>query len=343
MEYTTKEAIYNLLFSIIVPIYNCEKFLPRCIDSILNQIYTDFELILVNDGSADKSEEICRSYELKDRRIQVISQKNSGVSAARNAGIKKAKGEYVIFIDADDYVESTMLSCVKAEVMHSKFDICFWGYNIVFSAREDEIRPSKFKGIKTPQLLMSLIKKNLFGVMGNKAIRQELLHNDEIYFDTQCSIFEDQQFMMKVWQSAQSVSCMDKSFYYYVQNPSSAMMSILRRGLKNYVEINDTNIEALCSFMCLCGINKADCEAFAYKYVMAAAGNIFRLLCQKGNHEIKSAVYFTNHSYMLSIFRELYPRRSKHNLKEILLYSIMKYSWIWHVPLFRTMIRLHLR
>lgn len=95
-----------------MPIYNVEKYLPQCIDSILNQDYVDFELILVNDGSPDDSLSICRQYAEKDKRVRVINKPNGGLTSSRKAGAKIAKGEYVICVDSDDYVEQGYFSCV---------------------------------------------------------------------------------------------------------------------------------------------------------------------------------------------------------------------------------------
>ena len=92
----------NSLISVIVPVYNAEKYLDRCIQSIINQKYKELEIILVDDGSKDRSLEICNSYEKKDNRINVIHKENAGVSAARNTGIKKARGTYLAFLDDDD-------------------------------------------------------------------------------------------------------------------------------------------------------------------------------------------------------------------------------------------------
>ena len=97
-------------FSVIIPVYNVEKYLGKCIDSILAQTFRDYELILIDDGSLDKSGEICEQYAMKDSRIVVVHQKNGGVSAARNTGIDKAQGRYITFIDSDDSVENNYLS-----------------------------------------------------------------------------------------------------------------------------------------------------------------------------------------------------------------------------------------
>lgn len=109
--------------SIIIPIYNCEKYLPRCLDSILAQTFTDFELILVNDGSTDGSDNICDSYVEKDKRVRVIHQANAGVSAARNAGLNIAQGEYIGFVDADDYINAEMFRILYEDAVRENADI----------------------------------------------------------------------------------------------------------------------------------------------------------------------------------------------------------------------------
>lgn len=117
------------MISIIVPIYKVEKFLPKCIESILNQTYSDFELILVDDGSPDKCPEICDEYAAKDQHIVVIHQKNSGVSAARNAGLKKAKGQYIGFVDPDDFIALDMYEKMVQAMETSEAELVVCGYD----------------------------------------------------------------------------------------------------------------------------------------------------------------------------------------------------------------------
>ena len=103
------------LVSIIIPIYNSEKYLKKCIDSILEQKYNNLEIILINDGSTDNSGKICDRLAIEDKRIKVIHKLNEGVSIARNKGLEMAKGEYIFFIDSDDYIDENIISLLKME------------------------------------------------------------------------------------------------------------------------------------------------------------------------------------------------------------------------------------
>ena len=110
--------------SVIVPIYNSEKYLERCIKSIINQSLRDIEIILINDGSKDNSLNICKNFHNKDSRIKIIDKENEGVGSARNDGIKIAKGEWISFIDSDDFVESDFLECLYNEAISKNVEIC---------------------------------------------------------------------------------------------------------------------------------------------------------------------------------------------------------------------------
>lgn len=105
-----------MLISVIVPVYNTKQYLPRCIDSNLNQSFTDFEILLIDDGSTDESGRICDSYAVKDERILVFHKENGGVSSARNIGLKNAKGEWVCFLDSDDEMLSGGMQVIANEI-----------------------------------------------------------------------------------------------------------------------------------------------------------------------------------------------------------------------------------
>lgn len=118
------------LVSVIIPIYNTEKFLPLCINSVLNQTLTDIEVLLVNDGSTDGSGKICDEYACKDQRIQVIHTLNQGVSHARNQGLETAKGEYIAFMDSDDWIETDMIATLYQLIRTNEAGLATCGYII---------------------------------------------------------------------------------------------------------------------------------------------------------------------------------------------------------------------
>lgn len=195
--------------SVIVPIYNIEKFLPRCLDSILSQTYRNLEIILVDDGSIDCSGEIADQYEKKDSRIKVIHQVNSGVSVARNRGLDHATGDYIGFVDGDDYVEPDMYETLMQIINEHHVDIAHCGYQMVYPSRVDyyynsgeKIKLSHDEGLLEllkgtrvePGLWNKLYKAELF-----KQIRlpigvtetEDLLCNFEVFLLADTSFFYD--------------------------------------------------------------------------------------------------------------------------------------------------------
>ena len=128
---------YAPLVSVIVPVYKTEKFIHRCIDSVLNQTYSNWEMILVDDGSPDACGQICDSYAEKDGRIHVIHQENQGLSAARNAGIKICKGEWIYFLDSDDFIVEDALEKMIFFSKSGTYDIIMAGFSIIYA---DEAR-----------------------------------------------------------------------------------------------------------------------------------------------------------------------------------------------------------
>ena len=118
---------YNSLVTVVVPIYNTEKYLRRCLDSIINQSYSNLEIILIDDGSIDNSSKICYEYSINDHRIKIIRQKNAGVSVARNVGIRNATGQYITFVDSDDYIANDMVEILLHTIRKYNADISMCG------------------------------------------------------------------------------------------------------------------------------------------------------------------------------------------------------------------------
>lgn len=126
----------NPLISIIVPVYNVEEYLPKCLDSIINQTYKNLEIIVVNDGSTDNSGKICDEYGERDYRIMVIHKANRGVSSSRNIGIKNASGEYILFVDSDDEIEKDYVNVMARAVTNSDCDLVISNITDIFNKTE---------------------------------------------------------------------------------------------------------------------------------------------------------------------------------------------------------------
>ena len=199
--------------SVIVPVYNTEKYLSRCIDSILAQTYTDFELILVNDGSTDNSGKICDEYAQKDKRIVVIHKENGGVSSARNKGIEKAKGEWIAFVDSDDYISETYLSDFPKND-ENDMEIC----GIVSFNGQSFI--SNQQGVKYSDKNLSLFYEDLFSYRANtspwaKIIKKEILKKNHICFDTNMRLAEDTLFILNLLNFINTIQIIPNTNYYY--------------------------------------------------------------------------------------------------------------------------------
>lgn len=183
--------------SIIVPIYNSEEFLSECISSIIKQTYKNTEIILVNDGATDNSLEICNKFQFEDDRIKIISQKNSGVSNARNTGIKAANGEYFTFVDSDDLIDLDYCQILLDSMEINKVDMVYFGQATLNGDSSDLIFPRLEKGIyKTEDLLSSMLDDGTlrgFLLHSSCAVlyKTSIVQNNNISFDSNLQYNED--------------------------------------------------------------------------------------------------------------------------------------------------------
>ena len=213
--------------SIIIPVYNAEKYISRCIESVLAQTFTDWELILVDDGSKDSSLSICESFANTNSRIKIISQKNSGPSAARNKGLEIAKGEYICFIDADDWFDKELLKAYTDALTITKWDIIFQSFiretidgnelSTVFSTSMDTDAYTK------EEIICKLYKEHVYGWSWCKMFRRYIIEKYKIRFDESLNLWEDELFTSQFLKYASSVKTIDCKHYHYVQYKQSLM------------------------------------------------------------------------------------------------------------------------
>lgn len=180
--------------SIIVPIYNAENYLSECINSILEQSYTNFELILVDDGSTDKSIEICKEFNNKDKRIKYIRKENGGVSSARNVGIRNSSGKYIAFVDSDDYIEKDFL---KNLINYDGYDLIIGGYKEFYNHKKGVfIENEKIITLKNnAKDIDNLVYQNKVNILlyfpWNKLYKRSIIVNNNLYFNENLISSED--------------------------------------------------------------------------------------------------------------------------------------------------------
>ena len=199
------------LISIIVPIYNAETYLPRCVDSILAQTFGDFELLLVNDGSRDGSLDICQRYAAKDGRVRVIDKPNGGVSSARNLGLESASAEWVMFADADDWIEPNTLELAVPYI--GKCDIVRLAW---VAHMPDEVKNKRVMNAETPnQLLKQLLRRRTKLAIWGTLIRRDLVTLNDIRFDASYNYAEDWLALLRVVCRCKSVKTLPEAFVYH--------------------------------------------------------------------------------------------------------------------------------
>lgn len=214
--------------SIIVPIYNAEKSVAKMLDSLRKQTLTDFEVIMIDDGSTDKSSAICDEYQLKDKRFKTIHKRNEGVSAARQMGINQACGEYVIHADADDWVESNMLESLYYEAIKTNADIVFCDF-FVNESENEFYRTQNLKSNFSIDVLHALFQQ-LHGSCCNKLVKRACYSKYKCHFPKNIDYCEDLLFWVQLLQHKEiKISYLNKAFYHYVMNTSSITHHITRK------------------------------------------------------------------------------------------------------------------
>lgn len=229
------EPIENFLVSVIVPVYNVEDYLGICLDSLLQQTYSELEIILIDDGSSDYSGSICDEYADRDSRIRVIHQKNCGVSAARNVALDLFAGQFVAFVDADDYVEQDFISELLTAMIQEKADLAICGYEKIGGIQLSNNQSNNFENqtfvlkelgnIDRDTIFYHTICTNMMGAyLCNKLFKARIIRN--MRFFQELTVGEDMVFVTQYEMKCSAYAYIAKGLYKYRMNQNSAMSSI---------------------------------------------------------------------------------------------------------------------
>ena len=290
-----------MFFSVIVPVYKVEKYLPGAIESVLNQTFSDFELILVDDGSPDRCPEICDSYKEKDERIKVIHKPNGGLASARRAGIKEALGNYVFNLDSDDLIENDTLECAYKIINDTNCDIVSFAYRWVKNDHTVNITNDGLdEGLYTekdiekyiyPRLLMDKDMNHISYYLSGKAVKRELLLPQQLSVSEKISLGEDLCCTVLCYLHAKSVYISKKEAYLYTVREDSLSKEFntkqiyLVEDVINEISKNDMEKVAdfkgqLCRYSCfMCfTILASAAEGNHFKSIKAIKENIINSL-----------------------------------------------------------------
>lgn len=220
--------------SIIIPVYNAENYLITCLDSIKNQTFNNFEVLLINDGSTDSSGLLCDNYAEKDGRFKVFHKENAGVSAARQTGLLMLRGEYVIHIDSDDYIEPNMLECLYNEAICNKADVVICDY-LWDKGSKSTLVSQKPTALDSQSILNDLFK-HLHGSVCNKLISVNVIRKYNVCFPKDINLYEDLIFNIDLFKNPVKTIYINNAFYHYIQFQNTN--SLTRNYSKEKLEID---------------------------------------------------------------------------------------------------------
>jgi glycosyltransferase EpsH len=228
--------------SVIIPIYNIDKYIQKCLDSLNIQTYNEYEVIMVDDGSTDGSTKICKEYSADSDRFKYIHTENHGVSHARNVGIKNAKGEFITFVDGDDYVEKDYLEKLYNALTQSSSDIAACSYYRTYDEGEKStsVYICKEKTVVCAGAALDMICDPVFPWVGwgwGKMYRRSIIEGNSITFDEEIKMNEDSLFNVQAISVAKSVVLLNDYLYYYRIHGSSATHQSIKNPAKLYTRI----------------------------------------------------------------------------------------------------------
>ncbi len=301
------------MISIIIPVYNAEKYLDRCIESILNQTITDLEVILVDDGSNDRSGMICDKYEKKDSRVRVIHQANKGVSAARNKGLSVITGEYVGFVDSDDFLDKDMYSLLLQNLIKYEADICACNARTLYDTGKEVIADNSGRiDILEKEVAVETIVKKMDNALWNKLFKRKIL--SEIRFEEDRTFGEDLYYILQCLKNCERVVYVNSCKYNYIKHENSITSGKLSKKSFDQVYFKDKSAEFLNEYF-----PQLYSEGMRWSYI--ARLNLCRKILISNDNQYNQ--YLDEYRlYLKNNFKAIYKKLKK---KEIFEYILMEY------------------
>lgn len=330
--------------SIIIPVYNVEKYLLKCISTLKKQEFKNIEFIFVDDGSTDNTFNILREEALKDIRIKILKQKNNGVSSARNLGIRNSTGKYIGFIDPDDYIEENIYLNLFNYMDNKKLDLLVYNYRMVW---EEELK-SRVNSFNFNNIINHFIFVQEDGYVWNKIYRRDIIMKNNIFFDENITVGEDLLFNIKYIKYVKKYKIIDNVFYNYYQRKDSAV----RKKHKNLIKNSITMYKETLNLANEKKINKdVFIGATGYRFIVAFYSELENLIENKeGNKRVveflkkcKSNSYINDAVAKYNFIGKKYRKINIDIVILIGLYKINAYNTIYIYMMLRKYILIYKR
>ncbi|MDU1846689.1 MAG: glycosyltransferase [Niallia nealsonii] len=285
--------------SIIIPIYNADKYLDKCISSVLCQTYKNFELILIDDGSSDTSLSICQKYQLLDKRVRLYHQENNGPSSARNVGIDYAKGEYIAFIDADDYITEDMYTDLMSIIKKENCDLVISPLIHQFIGRKNkESCPTNLgyygminNSYVDANKIYPLFENGIVNGPCGKIYKASFIKEHKLRMPDEIHYGEDLIFNIEYLHYCNAIYLTDKAFYYYVKKKSGSLTTSYTERLFYFIDTaHDKTIEYFSSKLNVDSELERNIHFFTIHNVISSFTNLFDKDCTKSKKEKKEFI-----------------------------------------------------
>lgn len=333
------------LISVIVPVYKVEKYLHKCVDSIINQTYKNLEIILVDDGSPDNCPQICDEYAKKDSRVKVVHKQNGGVSSARNVGLENATGEFIAFVDSDDWLELTMYEKLMQKQMQNFADLVFCRFNTVVSDNVIKINENDLSNFcLTNDIKYFLnVSSNKVNDQGIENIKEKVLPSIwrcifkkdlfvSVKFDTNIIYMEDLLFLINILNKNNNIKIdyVDEYLYYYLIRNDSVCHDKSNNMIQRGIDILENNINLISQVEKIFETDKLKdyllalkfycyCECYTSKYINNADidlnkidswknkknYSLYKKLCVNFKYKLKAFLIYHNINFLLKILYKI--------------------------------------
>lgn len=312
----------NDLVTVVVPVYNVEKYIIKCLNSLVNQTYENIEFIVVIDGSTDNCLSICQSFADKDSRIKIIVQENCGLSGARNTGLSLAKGKYICFVDSDDYVDAGYIEKMYLAITTSNADICCCDFWYVDEGNNKWIRKNKSSKIFTKEEALTDIftqSQDTEIMVWNKLYKTSLFIDNDIRFDLG-KTNEDNFIMYKLYNNSNKIVFINDKLYYYLQRKDSIMGNTFNEKRLDILEALEQTKQYF-----LHSSNTYEQELICYEFLIR-----FHLVNQmiKCNYDCNKLNELVN---LLKSNYRIYNKNKFINLKNKWALKLLKFNYIIYV------------